>query len=510
VSFLVLLTGAKAHGSLVAHKSRESILLFFFMIRGALDAYEPNWRRRLLKYGVKKALKVAGEYAAWSKILRKPYKAHTEIADNDKKTLSSEMPPKPRTRSSSYLNKASGKRKFRRAMVKLSAVNRFKKAGAAAAERRAKAKFVPMHSTGYVGAFTKPKSKGRPKGATLFDTNGIVLRKETADIKTGSECVYVGHGVPLNTTILNIMRALLRIMMKKGGIDITDWNDTAGFRGFWAMFYTIGNSTITLDVQTTITESQTYLQIADAMTGLLRTTITDADALNPLTFTTSRIRVSTDATSAFVTGYSELNLKNFSIVYDYWSIIKVKNVTLAADASDGDLITNVESQPLRGKVYATKSWSNGFQLYKQQVSGGKPTLQAGVDSGVIAEDALALGYSTGSNNPYGKPPPAYMLSTNKEAKVRINPGELKVDVCKFKTKMQFNTLMNKLIFSVNVNNDDKLRQFGGAHVFAFEREVEIGGSPEAAIRIAYQVDYVMKVRGVAGAQKVAPITDLSG
>lgn len=466
----------------------------------------------MLKYGIKKAVKVAGEYAAWSKILRKPYKTHGEIASDDKKSFDSKMvatKSKPRTRSVSYLAKASGKRKVMRAMKKVVALNRLKKAGAAGAVK-AKSRFLPTHSTGYVGAFKKPIAKKRPKGVSLFETSGVVLRKETAGIRTGRECVYVGHGTPLNTTIFNLMRALLRTMMKKGGVDVSDWNDGAGFRGFWQLTYTIGNSTIPLTIQTVITEGQSYLAIADAMTGLLRTSVTDADALNPLTFTTSKFRVTTDVTNAIVTGYSELNLKNYHIVYDYWSIIKVKNVTLAADASDGDLITNVESQPLRGKSYATKGWGNGFQLFKQASSGGRPTIQANADSGVIENDSLNLGYDANDNNPYGKPPPAYMFNTTKESKVRINPGELKVDVCKFKTKMQFNTMINKLIFSVNVSNDNELRQFGAAHMFGFEREVEIGGSPEGAIRVAYQVDYVMKVRGVSSAQRVAPLTDLSG
>lgn len=274
------------------------------------------------------------------------------------------------------------------------------------------------------------------------------------------------------------------------------------------MLYTVGESGTVNPITTVFVDTTLYKDIAEQMVQQIRLAISDARTLENLVFQTSRLALNvSDSGSLIYNGIAEVNLKDYKLDFDYWSILKIKNVSLARDSVDGDLSTNVESQPLLGRTYATNKWGNGFVLSGSAANGGFRQIEADVNNGVIYTNAITLGFANDRFNPYRKPPPAYVLGTNKTAVVRINPGELKVDVVKFKASMSWNTWINKVIFNVNINTDTNYRQFGAAHVFAFEREVEIAGDGIPVIRIAYQVDYVMKCRGFALKHKVSPITD---
>ena len=425
-------------------------------------------------------------------------------------SLKSDMPAVTRGKGKQAA-KSVGAKQYQKAFRKV-AKKSGRKIAKGAMLARSKAPYVATHSTGYVGAFKKPIAKKRGRRVSKFDTSGVVLKREYSDIAIAQECSYVGHGIPLNQVIFCALRALLRSLFKKGGLDVSDWTDQAGFAGFWNIYYTLGaNPANVVVIQTTIVVGQTYQAIADSMTGLLRASITNTEAIQSITFVNTRMF--TENTGGSSPAFAEINLKNYNITTDYWSIIKIKNVSLAGGDStnlDRDLSTNIESQPLLGRLYATDKWSNGFQAYKQLATGaGNATVQADGTTGRIQESSATLGFGSGNTNPFAKPPPAYMLGTKKSTKVRINPGELKVDVVKWKATMSWDTFMNKLIFNVNSDVDNQYRLFGAAHMFAFEREVEIGGSLASSIRIAYQVDFVLKMCGTSIAHKVAPIVDVT-
>lgn len=489
------------------------------MIRGALDAYEPNWRRRLLKYGVKKALKVAGEYAAWSKILRKPYKTHTEIASEDKKSFDSSMPPKTRARS--FLAKASGKRKLRRAMTKLSAVNRFKKAGAvfaaksaAAAAAKAKPSFVPTHTAGYVGKFAGKKKKQTRRAASKFDTQGVVIKNEHSFVRTGTECIYVGHGTPINYAFSSAVYAVVRSLFHKAGYDIDDWRSNAQLENFTIiMKYTLSGNPQQNELSISFTNTAQWTQIAGGVVAQIRTNIT-----NPK-FTIQWQTIELITQRAVLIGeeivnrnlkLAQINLEEYYLVYDYWSILKIKNVSLAEDGTDGDLITNVEAQPLVGRSYTTTKWANGFFLTKRFRSVGSDvgnaSIVVGDNNGTISTDSSVIWGENDNANPYHKPLPAYAFGQGiKTAVARLNPGELKTDTHKWTARMSFNVMSQKLIFNADTDDDDgNLRLFGKTSMYALEREVEIGTATKP-VRVACEVVFILKCRGYQLAHKVLPL-----
>lgn len=376
-------------------------------------------------------------------------------------------------------------------------------------------KFIATHPTGYVGRFNKPKRKKRTKNAKLFDKYGCVYQREGTFITEGKECLYVGHGTAMNEITKTVVRAVLRSLIHKAGRDIATWEDQTGINGKWALFYTVGDNTSQPAVQSAFTNGQTWYTVADNMYNQLITDITDANTLENVSFTVARLEFNRLTDPETFNTEAEINLQKYMLYFDTYSLQKIKNVSLA-DASfrEGTASANaddIESQPLVGKLYATKGWSNGFLVDRPvNASAGIRQIYADMNSGYISYDSSILGYADTSLNPYRKPPPGYMFGTNKYTTVRLNPGELKTDSFTWKTKMLFNTWVKKCIWNLNTAQDFNYRLFGKAHMFAFEREVEIGIGATATrpnIRVASQLDFSIKVRGKSLAHMIPPIVN---
>lgn len=455
------------------------------------------------KYAKKAASKAYEVYAG--------YQAHKSVArrTHELNSFNPEMAPtKKATKRKRVSNNKTSKRKWK-----------IKPRGNKQNSRLYGRKFVPAHQTGYVGSFAKPFKHKKSKKVRRFERKGIVFKREATFVSSGSECVYLGHGTPMNQVILNAVRALLRSTLLKAGFDMGDWQDPCNMVAVWKLYYVIGDGTVVFSMDVNFATTNTWLQIADSMTGLIRATITDTTDQNNWIFHKSQISIliqnQADPNLAFQTiNIGEINLKQYHLEFDYYSIQKVKNVTLSdATFREGTSSANaddIESQPLVGKLYSTDKWGNGFLLDAPSRNGGVRQMYAEPTTGVIDYDASQLGYTDNFLNPYRKPVPGYMLHTKKYSTVRINPGELKTDVIKWRAKMSWNTFAQKCIFSFENSADKQMRLFGAAHVFAFEREVEIGIGVTAErppIRLASQVDFVLKICGKTVQHSIPPLVD---
>lgn len=367
--------------------------------------------------------------------------------------------------------------------------------------------FVPTHETGYVGRFGKAKQRSRRK-ASAFDKYGAVLKREynfSGSTIEDAECVYIGHGLPVGQVVRQALRSAYRSLLRKAGYDFNDWNDDFEGNNFVLnLTWTIGAGTLSTGTSITMGTSGSPLShytITDNLATAVDVAVSDANALDSIQFQILTILVPADAENQPL---ARLNLNQFHVQVDYYSIMKVKNVSLAADELDGDLTTNVNAQPLVGKVYKTGSWNNGFQPVKEK--GGGSSLAADPTTGAFAIGASSLSNQAGLN-PYRKPPPGYVFGEAKSGTIRLNPGEVKSDVIKFKAKMLFNTLMTKLIANVNnLNNSGDLRGIGCAGMIGLEREVGFSSAAAANISLLAQVDFVLKIKGQARWSKVPPIT----
>lgn len=471
-----------------------------------ISYYHPGWKWKLARKAASKAYEVASSYAATKAVLKRG----TEL-----NSLPPEMPPA--TRGSRALARASGKRKFKRAMTKLKAVVRFAK-GTSKNPRslstlgKTKQKtYVSTHETGYKGAFKKER-KVRRANASLFDKFGVVTRNEYNGVREAAECAYIGHGTPLDELFASTIRAIFRSLLQKSGNDIGGHHDNLNMPNtFVKIVYTRGNESIHQTIQSDVfSTTSTFFEVGNDLIAKIRTAITDADVKNMVRFLNIQLVY---YVGELTLQLAIVNLVDYYICQDYLSYLKIKNVSLAQDASDGDLTTNVASQPLVGKSYTTTKWANGFELFRRAENQSAATvfnsMVAHPTTGHIAFAEASFDIGGQDFNTFSKPPPGYLLGTKKYVTQRINPGELKVSVCKWKATMKFDVFVSKYLAVINEaqSTDGIYRPIGSAKVFAFEREVEIGSRTNPPIRIAYGVNTFVKVRGYSVSCRMPPLTN---
>lgn len=367
---------------------------------------------------------------------------------------------------------------------------------------------IHAHETGYVGSFGKVKKQKR-RFAEKFDKYGAVKKYEKSFIQTSSEAAYVGHGYPTNEGVRMVIYAVLRSLLTKAGIEVDSWESNNFLQDHRFTFYhTINdNDGVSVDFLDITAGTNTFNWVGGQLYDKLVNLITsDTSTYHFQSITLSRM-IGTDYVQL-----ASLNLNNYFIDIDYYSILKVKNISLASDGSitvqDSQLANNIAAQPLVGRLYKTDKWCNGFRLEKAVGKTGESHIFADSGTGIISQDSVGL---SGSNNTYNKPPPGYALGTKMSSVVRLNPGELKVDVLKWRAKMKFNTFIMKNIWSANSYFENKLRDFGAAKVIGMEREVEIGPRGEATgtVRLAAEVTWVLKVVGRSVVHKVAPLIEIA-
>lgn len=354
----------------------------------------------------------------------------------------------------------------------------------------------------YVGPFKKAKTQKRSK-AVAFDKYGSVYKREHHFITQAIECAYIGHGFPTHQAFTAAVRAIVRSLLEKAGIGLSDWNDQLNIIGLVSLVYTKGRAGAPTDTTIPVAITDSALSIATALATDIQADISNSDALDSVNYLDVSLRLTIGANTINV---ATINLKNYQLYFDYWSILKVKNVSLASDATDGDQIDNVEAVALTGRTYRTNKWMNGFYLDRRTANNTKDgTIFADIDNGTISNTGANYSTTDTVGNPYNKPPPAYMLGTDKTAHVKMNPGELKTDKIFWRASMGWNTYINKCIFQANTSLDAAVRPIGVASMLALEKQVEIGTQTSSSIRLAGQVDYVLKVRGRAFTGKAPPL-----
>lgn len=367
--------------------------------------------------------------------------------------------------------------------------------------------WAPVHDTGYMGSFRKAKKQKRSK-AQKFDKYGVVWKREYHNNVTDAECVYVMHGLPVQQTCNATFFALYRTLMNEAGYQIKSWNDYPEVKitAYLKITWFIGNGTVLQFVDQPFyfdEAARTHYEICVKLFSTVRGAIVDSAGNLSSSLKFQEIILNQDNGQAL----ARIDINNYFIEIDYWSILKLKNVTVANEGTDNIMLTNnIYAQALVGRKYESSKWQNGFNMLRQDENSGDPFFTASSVNGSQDGGSLQFGIDN-PLNPYRKPPPAYLLGTKKTSVVRLNPGEIKSSVIKWKGKMSFNTYVTKVYQEYMMQSPDGVpRPVGKAQAFAFEREVEIGRITRQ-IDVKYEVGYVLKVVGMTHKPKAQPITD---
>lgn len=361
-------------------------------------------------------------------------------------------------------------------------------------------------STMYGGKF--PSTRRYKDPIEKFRRYGSVHQKEIPGTCQSTSCQYLIHGTPLDECFISGWRAVYRRLLKQAGLDFADWYNpmlTIGWR--LKAYYTVGQGTTVLDITgNNIIAGDTYQSNFSDWITQLRATIIAAETEQTVTY--QQIELQQPGVGAGYYHVASLPLTYFGVEVYFKSTLKVKNISLANDALDGDMIDNIEAQPLVGKIYRPSKWANGLVLGKRLDSAvGASNMVVDPLSGVREYDVNQLYQFDDVANPYRKPPPAYMFGCKKETKVRMDPGALKTDTILWTAKMGFNRYMTHLR---GLNDKDSgtifgLYNFGTCSLIGLEREVRIG-TPTNQIKLAYQVDWTLACMGYSTPVKLNPLT----
>lgn len=382
---------------------------------------------------------------------------------------------------------------------------------ARSARRIAAQKRYRVATTGY---FKGRLRKGRWKKFSSkvakrlkYNIQGIEHVEERRGVQTDSQCVYVGHSIASYQLMLDVSRAIVRAIWKKAGIDVTDFNTAipmSATNSYQLSFTYLKDVTSTgawFGYPITITLGTTYNQLATSLHDSFVVLMTDAVPTVEGPWQHLKI-YEFSLVNGVGTAYEQIMARipatALNIDLAFTSKLTMQNQTLAAGGADvqDELTTNVENNPLKGKLYKSMKMSNGLTCkYKPNLSTTAfRNLIADSDTGMILESGGSLG-----NAMYYKPPDPYFFNSTKAVNVNLAPGAIKVDTIHFKRRMTIDRFFQVFGNAMwrRTNQTPPFNQtwvpFGLAHVVGFEKTLDSGAS-EANLRVAYELEQKYQVK----------------
>lgn len=358
--------------------------------------------------------------------------------------------------------------------------------------------------------------------------DSIVIRAEQGGIIEDNECLYVGHGLPVEKMFRSAVAAMLKKGFdSRGGYDIQD--------PLRDLVFDSGDTEFTShalifeyfkDAEDKGTYSFTVsLAVTDTLMGIADKVILGMyTAFNALPLADTEIpkfvrvrQVDTDSVGTMKKYNWSLNLQYFNIYIDHVSYLKFQNITkpgstIGATGEDPESSGNIEAVTMNGRIYKTEKWKNCFVLARRSPGTNANDKGLMVDplGGFISQTATNMATA---DNDFRKPPYPYQLGVRKFNKVHIPSGKIFRDKYKFRTKIGFNTLIEKLLNGIRNNVALDTTKFhieldiGGAHVLALEKMMDFR-TDDWKVTIGYEVDYTLKVSATAKKPPTRPIIEL--
>lgn len=347
---------------------------------------------------------------------------------------------------------------------------------------------------------------------------GAMLKYETGSTINDSECVYIGHGLPIEQTWLMVVRELIKDLFEEGGFLVADLNtDEVIHSGDTGNTHEISISYYSSTIEETLTEvtinppaGSTIYSIAASLITALETSLGSVmfQSAVPI-FHRLRYTKYVTASVNVRTNVANLWLDKYSLNIYFKSNLKMQNITPAGAATaetgeDRYSAGDIENVTLYGKGYKTPGWQNYFPLLNRVSKTATSTgLVSNYDTGLILNTYSSISQATGGNENYKKPPSPQYLGANKFDKVVVPPGKVYRDKILWNTTIGLNKYMAIMTNSIKDSflNASNVK-LGLAHVFAFEKMIDMRIATDSNVTIGYEIDWEMKVKG----KSVKPMT----
>lgn len=374
-------------------------------------------------------------------------------------------------------------------------------------------KHYSVRKAGYVGTKFRKYSK-RP------DRNVIHLKAECGGIIQDNNCVYVGHGVPVQEATSHIFRSVLKEAFQSCGIEVqnierdpvVDGGDTGFTHALITEYIPNASSRISVSINTALSNGDTLIQATDKWLASL------ASSFNTNVFTGSkpmlvRLRyvctgVTNSAEKKFI--FSK-NLQFVNVQFEHTSYLKIQNITLpgqTAVATGEDIANsqNIESVVLTGRIYKPSEWRNHFEINRRGFTANADVYQGFFcrNEGMILQTADVLLGSSPPEDRFKKPPQPWEIGCKRAAKVVVEPGKIYRDKIYFKTTIGLNTFLEKVCDSIKQNQfENRVNMFGTVHMLALEKMLDFR-LQDHGIEVGYEVDFHMKAKAIYRVPPTSP------
>ncbi|QXP07713.1 MAG: putative capsid protein [Arizlama virus AZLM_719] len=355
--------------------------------------------------------------------------------------------------------------------------------------------------------YTRKTVASKKRKRVQYNIAGSTKYLENGGILTDSQCLYVAHStMPAHEVTQAACRAVVKELFRQMGDSILNWNQIPRNQGSslvrtMRFEYIFPELALAPNVVTyTIANTDSYTQIASELENRMDSNIaTDAiEFLSVSIYETYSANVQTQRAIVY--------LKNTLLDFEITSKLTLQNVTLATTSAEtnNDEVSNVESQPLKGKVYNGFAHRNYMELQSELSTGLRQVLIADPENGLVSINATSDNYGL-----LKKPPQKKVLGMKDEAYISMGPGELKNFFTKYKRRLTWNKFCT--ICVGQFNSDIQIKQaFGSIQCIALEKYLDNRSASSAPIRLQYEVNHVIKCAYVsARTLPSAPIQEVN-
>lgn len=301
---------------------------------------------------------------------------------------------------------------------------------------------------------------------------GITFVSEYRDAPadTNVECSYIGHvSLPQDTTLNNILRAMTKAIIIKGGRDLPSMNVVLTSAEFGAA---AGDTVRIAYYATTTTSSISYVDYVIIAGDTLDTVaLTLASSLSVIGPSVQSVRWAYMEYRPVGTGsklpFGKIELTNAKLALKTKSILKVQNRTVNAV---GDIeITDVDNVPLQGKLYKAK---------------GNAFLHIATRNVYTSATSNVIRSTVARDLPLSEPPlPQEFENCRAFGKIRMNPGAIQTSRLYHDKVYTLSDILN-VILSASKNGYDP--NLGEAQMFGLEKVI---GNYATPVLYAYEFEF---------------------
>lgn len=354
------------------------------------------------------------------------------------------------------------------------------------------------------GAFQKARRFKKSK----YARPGVQLQYEYRDGGSDPQSLYLGYGTPTYRFLEAAVFCLVKKMFQLHGFEIENFDQTIPgpssaatkqwtvYINYWQYISSTGLSTLTITHDYSAGKI-TYQDMVTQIISAMDTAFTSGNGV-PI-FNKMELYAGIVATPQG-TALVYMDLQNVSFDFNYKAKLQVQNVTQASttDAVISKLDTGrIDVNPIVGWKYKA-SGTNGIvpRIRDDATAAGWLPLTADLKTGLFETTSVLQAGATFTSlaaimgSAWYKTPDPCSFTKVKAVKVILEPGEIKTDYQRYKTRLTLQKLMTKIFDQVQSATGSVTAwvPLGCITMFAFEHKLKQQTS-DSDVAVDYQGDY---------------------